>query len=124
MKLDYEIVSDAPVAARKRKDAKKIPREPEQGTAVVQEPNAVAQKESRENGLVEVEVVKLCPNPRLLIARYVEQGVERLIKVRVGRKRDYFRPRMRLMLERPPDWEKRLLPWDYTGKKPRLPGRW
>jgi hypothetical protein len=80
-------------------------------------------KELSTSGVVEVEVVKLCLNPRLLIARYKEGTVERVIKVKVGVNRN-FRPRMKFALERPVDSESRVLPWEYRGRRPRLPGRW
>jgi hypothetical protein len=80
-------------------------------------------KEPSKSGVVEVEVVRLCLNPRLLMARYKEGTAEQVIKVKVGVNRN-FRPRMKLALERPVDWESRVLPWEYCGRKPRLPGRW
>jgi hypothetical protein len=80
-------------------------------------------KEPSKSGVVEVEVVKLCLNPRLVMARYKEGTVERVIKVKVGVNRN-FRSRMKLALERPVDWESRVLPWEYRGRRPRLPGRW
>lgn len=79
--------------------------------------------EPSQSGVVEVEIVRLCLNPRLVMARYKEGTVERVIKVRVGVNR-FFRPRMKLALERPLDWENRVLPWEYRGRRPRLPGRW
>jgi hypothetical protein len=80
-------------------------------------------KEPSKSGVVEVEVVKLCLNPRLVMARYKDGTVERVIKVKVGVNRN-FRSRMKLALERPVDWESRVLPWEYRGRRPRLPGRW
>jgi hypothetical protein len=100
------------------------------GSVAASEPDAVGQqsaldekKEPSKSGVVEVEVVRLCLNPRLLMARYKEGTAERVIKVKVGVNRN-FRPRMKLVLERPVDWESRVLPWEYRGRRPRLPGRW
>ena len=72
---------------------------------------------------VEVEVVKIPPNPRLVWVEYHEEGGEHKILVRVGRNAN-FKPRMRFKLERPADWSSRTKPWDYRGRLPRLPGRW
>jgi hypothetical protein len=72
---------------------------------------------------IEVEVAKIPPNPRLVWVKYYEEGREHRILVHVGRNAN-FKPRMRLKLERPADWASRLLPWEYRGRRPRLPGRW
>ena len=81
-------------------------------------------KEREKNAVVEIEVVRVCPNPRLIVGRYQDgEGVERQVKVRVGVNKNY-RPRMRFMVERPLDWESRLLPWEYRGRRPRRAGRW
>jgi hypothetical protein len=72
---------------------------------------------------IEVEVAKIPPNPRLVWAKYYEEGREHQILVRVGRNGN-FRARMKLKLERPADWASRIRPWEYKGRLPRLPGRW
>jgi hypothetical protein len=72
---------------------------------------------------LEVEVVKIPPNPRLVWAKYHQDGREHEILVRVRRNTN-FKPRMKLKLERPTDWASRRTPWEYKGRLPRLPGRW
>jgi hypothetical protein len=72
---------------------------------------------------VEVEVVRIPPNPRLVRVKYHDEGQEHQILVRVGRNAN-FKPRMKLKLERPSDWASRTKPWEYKGRLPRLPGRW
>jgi hypothetical protein len=80
-------------------------------------------KEPSKSEVVEVEVVKSCLNPRLVIARYKDGVRERVIKLNVRSNANY-RPRMKIVVERPLDWESRVLPWEYRGRRPRLPGRW
>lgn len=71
---------------------------------------------------IEVEVVKIPANPRLVWVKYHEEGREHRILVHVGRNAN-FKPRMKLKLVRPPDWATRIRPWEYEGRLPRLPGR-
>ena len=136
---ELEIIEARPVRRRRKKknetlvksfEASEAPAVMRTGSVAASEQGAVGgqssldwEKEPSKSGVVEVEVVRLCLNPRLLMARYKEGTVERVIKVKVGVNRNY-RPRMKLALERPVDWESRLLPWEYRGRRPRLPGRW
>jgi hypothetical protein len=136
---ELEIIETRPVRGRRKKknetlvksfEASEAPAVMRTGSVATSERVAVGgqsaldeKKELSTSGVVEVEVVKLCLNPRLLIARYKEGTVERVIKVKVGVNRN-FRPRMKFALERPVDSESRVLPWEYRGRRPRLPGRW
>ena len=72
---------------------------------------------------IEVEVVKIPPNPRLVWVKYSEESREHLRLVHVGRNAN-FKLRMRLKLERPADWATQIRPWEYKGRLLRLPGRW
>ena len=136
---ELEIIETRSARGRRKKktetlvksfEASEAPAVMRTGSVAALKPDVVGQqsaldekKEPSKSGVVEVEVVKLCLNPRLLMARYKEGTVERVIAVRVGVNRNY-RPRMKLVLERPVDWESRVLPWEYRGRRPRLPGRW
>jgi hypothetical protein len=73
--------------------------------------------------LIEVEVLRLPPNPRLVICRYRAFGEERRCTVWVGRN-SKFVPRMKLWLTEPSDPVARVRPWAYAGPLPRRRGRW
>ena len=136
---ELEIIETRSARGRRKKknetlvksfEASEAPAVMRTGSVAASEPDALGREsapdretEPSKSGVVEVEVVKLCLNPRLVMARYKEGTVERVIRVRVGVNRNY-RPRMKLVLERPVDWESRVLPWEYRGRRPRLPGRW
>src|SRR5262252_9100308 len=64
--------------------------------------------------LVEVEVLRIPPNPRLVICRYWISGEERRCMVRVGRN-SKFVPRMKFQLPEPGDPTTRARPWLYAG---------
>jgi hypothetical protein len=73
--------------------------------------------------LVELEVVRIPPNPRLVICRYWVFGEERRCMVWVGRN-SKFVPRMKFWLAEPSDPLARARPWTYAGPLPRRRGRW
>jgi hypothetical protein len=73
--------------------------------------------------LIEVEVLRIPPNPRLVICRYWVLGEERRCMVRVGRN-SKFLPRMKFWLAEPSDPLTRRRPWTYAGPLPRRRGRW
>jgi hypothetical protein len=73
--------------------------------------------------LVELEVLRIPPNPRLVICRYRILGEEKRCMVRVGRNSNFV-PRMKFSLEEPSDPVARAKPWEYSGPLPRRRGRW
>jgi hypothetical protein len=72
--------------------------------------------------LVEVEVMRIAPNPRLLLCRYWVFGEERRALIRVHRNKN-FKPGMKLSVKRPANGTE-AEPWPYDGWLPRRPGRW
>ena len=84
------------------------------------------EKESSAGGsapLVEVEVLRIPPNPRLVICRYWVFGEERRCMVCVGRNSNFV-PRMKFWLPEPGESSARCKPWPYAGSLPRRRGRW
>jgi hypothetical protein len=73
--------------------------------------------------LIEVEVLRIPPNPRLVICRYWVLGEERRCTVWVGRNLKFV-PRMKFWLAEPSDLVARARPWAYAGPLPRRKGRW
>ena len=81
-------------------------------------PNSFVTNEHEE---VQVKVLRVCANPRLVLCAYSEdEGVEGRILVRVGRNRN-FTCGMELKAIRP---ARETEPWLYQGRLPRLRGRW
>ena len=72
--------------------------------------------------VVEVEVMRIPPNPRLLICRYRAVSGERRCIVRVGRNAN-FRRGMKLVVKVPANGAE-TEPWAYYGALPRRLGRW
>jgi hypothetical protein len=73
--------------------------------------------------IVELEVLRIPPNPRLVICRYRACGEERRCMVNVGRN-SKFVPGMKFRLLEPSDPTARCKPWPYAGRLPRRRGRW
>ena len=71
---------------------------------------------------IEVEIVRIPPNPRMVICGYQAVTGERRCLVRVGRNAN-FRPGMKLVVKRPANGAE-AEPWAYDGLLPRRPGRW
>jgi hypothetical protein len=71
---------------------------------------------------VEMKILRICPNPRLVECSYVEEGEERRCLVRVGRNAN-FRRGMKLVVKRPVNGTE-AEPWVYDGLLPRRPGHW
>jgi hypothetical protein len=127
--MEVEIRTDLPAkikGGRKRaKDSnpQEVGLNPDGGTA---QPVKVRQEmEMLGSGgapLVELEILRIPPNPRLVICRYWIFGEERRCMVRVGRNAN-FRPGMKLLVKRPAAGAE-TEPWAYDGLLPRRPGRW
>ena len=73
--------------------------------------------------IVELEVLRIPPNPRLVICRDWVCGGERRCMVNVGRN-SKFVARMKFSLPEPSDPVARARPWAYAGSLPRRRGRW
>jgi hypothetical protein len=70
----------------------------------------------------ELEILRIPPNPRMVICAYRAVSGERQCVVRVGRNAN-FRPGMKLVVKRPAD-RMETEPWVYDGLLPRRPGHW
>jgi hypothetical protein len=76
-----------------------------------------------ENGNeIELQIVRIPPNPRMVICLYWAVSGERQCMVRVGRNAN-FKPGMKLAVKRPAAGAE-AEPWAYDGLLPRRPGRW
>jgi hypothetical protein len=71
---------------------------------------------------IELEIVRIPPNPRMVICAYRAVSGERQCIVRVGRNAN-FRRGMKLLVKRPANGAE-AEPWAYDGLLPRRPGRW
>jgi hypothetical protein len=84
------------------------------------EKRVLEREEPVESAEVKVKVLRICANPRLVLCACEDDGLERRVLVRVGRKANFTRG-MELKAIRPArDSE----PWPYQGRLPRLRGRW
>jgi hypothetical protein len=73
--------------------------------------------------VVELEVLRIPANPRMILCRYWILGEERRCMVGVGRNSNFMRG-MKLRLQEPNDPSAQSEPWPYTGPLPRRRGRW
>jgi hypothetical protein len=80
-------------------------------------PNSLVANEHEE---VQVKVLRVCANPRLVLCGYQGEGLERRVLVRVGRNQNFV-VGMTLKAIRP---ARETEPWVFQGKLPRLRGRW
>jgi hypothetical protein len=71
---------------------------------------------------IKLEIVRIPPNPRMVICAYQAVSGERRCMVRVGRN-GHFKPGMKLLVKRPAAGAE-TEPWAYDGLLPRRPGRW
>ena len=92
-----------------------------EATAEMAQEPAGQTSESEHEALVEVVVLRVCPNPRLLLCVYTENGHEKRALVRVSKTNAFFRRGMTLWALRSAN-ESEV--WAYTGRLPRFPGRW
>jgi hypothetical protein len=70
---------------------------------------------------IELEIVRVRPNPRMVICRYRSTSGERRCLVRVGRNAN-FRRGMKLLVKAPANGME-AEPWGYDRLMPRRPGR-
>ena len=71
---------------------------------------------------IELEIVRIAPNPRMVICGYRAASGERRCMVRVGRNTN-FKPGMKLWVKRPAAGAE-AEPWAYDGLLPRRYGQW
>jgi hypothetical protein len=72
--------------------------------------------------LVELEVLRIPANPRMILCRYWAGNEERRALIRVHRNKN-FKPGMKLLVKRPAAGAE-AEPWAYDGSMPRRPGHW
>lgn len=71
----------------------------------------------------ELKVVRVGPNPRLVLCEYWELESRRTCLVNVGKNRKWVRG-MKFVMEEPVGELEYVKPWEYVGKQPRRRGRW
>jgi len=71
----------------------------------------------------ELRVVRVGPNPRMVVCEYWELAERRVCIVNVKRNVKWMRG-MKFKMEEPRVEEEYIKPWIYKGKQPRLRGRW
>jgi hypothetical protein len=71
---------------------------------------------------IELKIVRIPPNPRMVICAYRAVSGERQCVVRVGRNAN-FRPGMKLLVKGSANGAE-AEPWVYDGLLPRRPGHW
>jgi hypothetical protein len=117
------------IAAAARAEAEERRRRDEELAAKAAALAAEAERERKsreplaESGTeIELEIVRIPPNPRMVICRYRATSGERLCLVRVGRNTN-FRQGMKLVVKRPANGME-AQPWPNDGVVPRRPGQW
>jgi hypothetical protein len=126
--MEVEIRTDLPAKTKRGKKRAAVVQSHEvglrPGDAVAESLKAQRGEQTSANApLIEVEVLRIPPNPRLVICRYTALGEERRCTVWVGRN-SKFVPRMKFWLAEPSDPVARARPWAYAGPLPRRRGRW
>ena len=86
------------------------------------EQTAEVAQASEDTEKVEMKILRICPNPRLVMCTYFEEREERRALIRVHRNKN-FRPGMKLLVKRPANGTE-AEPWAYDGLLPRRSGRW
>ena len=116
-------------AAAVRREAEERKRRDEELAAKAAALAAAAEREREsrgplaENGNeIELQIVRIPPNPRMVICTYRAVSGERRCIVRVGRNAN-FRRGMKLVTKRPAAGVE-AEPWTYDGLLPRRPGHW
>ena len=71
----------------------------------------------------ELRVIRVGPNPRMVVCEYYELASRRVctVNVKVNRK---WRKGMVFVMEEPVREEEYVRPWEYQGLGPRRAGRW
>jgi hypothetical protein len=117
------------VAAAARAEAEERKRREEELAAKAAALAAEAERERKsrepvaESGTeIELEILRIPPNPRMVMCRYQAVSGERACIVRVGRNTN-FRRGMKLVVKRPANGGDAEA-WAYDGMLPRRPGQW
>jgi len=128
--MEFEIRTDLParikVGRKRAKDSDPHEVGLSSGLATVESREVQREEEisaSANAPLVEVEILRIPANPRLVICRYWILGEERRCMVWVGRNSNFVRG-MKFWLVEPSDPMARARPWPYAGPLPRRRGRW
>ena len=128
--MEVEIRTDLPARIKvERKHAKDS--DPQEvglssGLATVESREVQREEEisaSANAPVVELEILRIPPNPRLVICRYWILEEERRCMVRVGRNGNFVRG-MKLSVQEPSDPSAQSQPWLYAGPLPRRRGCW
>ena len=127
--MEFEIRTDLParikVGRKRAKDSDPQKVGLSSGLATVESRELQREEEisaSANAPLVELEVLRIPANPRMILCRYWAGNEERRCMVRVGRNAN-FRRGMKLLVKRPAAGAE-AEPWAYDGSLPRRPGRW
>ena len=127
--MEIEIRTDLPakikVGRRRAKDSDPQKVGLSSGLATVESREVQREEEisaSANAPLVELEVLRIPANPRMISCRYWAGSGERRCTVRVGRNAN-FRRGMKLLVKRPA-YGTEAEPWAYDGAIPRRPGHW
>lgn len=80
-------------------------------------------KPERQPIIRELKIVRVGPNPRLLVCEYFELAQRRTCTVDVKRTAKYVRG-MKFKMAEPVEEQAYRRPWVYTGAPPRWRGRW
>src|SRR5258708_40158068 len=127
--MEFEIRTDLPAkitVGRKRAKDSDPPKVGLNSDIATVESREVQREEEISAGanapLVELEVLRIPANPRMILCRYWAGRGERRCTVRVGRNEN-FRQGMKLLGKRPA-YGTEAEPWAYDGAIPRRPGHW
>jgi hypothetical protein len=87
--------------------------------------NREGQEDSAGGGGIERElrVVRVGPNPRMVVCEYWELAQRKVVVVKVGLNRKWLKG-MRFKIEEPLDEAEYNGVWQYKGAAPRRKGRW
>ena len=128
--MEFEIRTDLParikVGRKRAKDSDPQKVGLSSGLATVESREVQREEEisaSANAPVVELEILRIPPNPRLVICRYWILEEERRCMVRVGRNGNFVRG-MKLSVQEPSDPSAQSQPWLYTGPLPRRRGCW
>src|SRR6267378_971856 len=128
--MEVEIRTDLPkknkVGRKRAKDSnpQEVGLSPDGGTAQAVKAQEEEEISASANApVVELEILRIPPNPRLVICRYWILEEERRCMVRVGRNGNFVRG-MKLSVQEPSDPSAQSQPWLYTGPLPRRRGCW
>jgi hypothetical protein len=120
--METAVYSDFEYKKQKAKKKREIERSAERPSQRADAEPAVqpSAELDKSDEVMRLKVIRLPPNPRLLICAYQENGREHKVMVFVGRNGN-FRPNMEISVRRPASESE---PWRYAGRLPRFKGRW